>query len=96
MLCKWKNFDVTHLLNLSPDLFKILQVTAMGLELNMSQKISKGTPVFLQQELIEVWNSVPSRLGYNIRASKFETILNELQIYEKCIFREFAIGSKLF
>ena len=35
MLCKWENFDASYLLNLSPDLFKILQVAVRGLELNM-------------------------------------------------------------
>ena len=94
MLCKWENFDASYLLNLSPDLFKILQVSARGLDLFMWQKILKGNPIRFQQELIQVWNSMPGPLGYSIRASKFETILNKLQIHE--IFREFAICSKLF
>ena len=93
MLCKWANFDASYLLNLSPDLFKILQVSARGLDLHMIQKILKGNPIRFQQELIQVWNSMPGSLGYSIRASKFEKILNKLQIHEFC---EFAICSKLF
>ena len=53
MLCKWKNFDPTYLQNLSSDFFKILQITATGHRLNISENISKGNPILLQQEWIE-------------------------------------------
>ena len=60
MRCKWKNFDANYLQNLSPDLFEILQVTVTSHQLpHISQKLSKGNSILLQQELIEVWNSMP-------------------------------------
>ena len=78
MLCKWNNFDPNYLQNLSPDFVKILQITAMGYRLHISENISKGNPTLLQQERIEVWNCMPGPLGYSIRVSKFETIFNKL------------------
>ena len=78
MLCKWKNFDPTYLQNLSPDFFQILQITATGHGLHSSENKSKGNPILLQQERIEVWNCMPGPLGYSIRVSKFETIFNKL------------------
>ena len=78
MLCKWKNFDPNYLQNLSPDFVKILQITATGHRLHSSENKSKGNPILLQQERIEVWNCMPGPLGYSIRVSKFETIFNKL------------------